>query len=244
MQAKAELMGRKTAMTDDEVFRLSMIVLNTTYSLQTEPIVEPWSWFFRDFVQSHALVKVVSELCKGTSSSVHYNNINEAWHFVEKILQRIPPIRRRDPEVSPIITLMALARRSRVGSYAGQAGEEHSHPAQVALYTPQETPMDSHNVIGSLQAFPDAWAENAVLWSDKFLTAAITTPESIIGGGSAVQSPEVSSRSASVGNLMMSQADSRWSIEDLPLVDPNMSNVDWSQWNDSLDVFDTKFGPA
>jgi hypothetical protein len=237
-------MCRKSAMTDNEAFRLSMIVLRTTYELQTAPRAEQWSWFFRDFVQSHALIKVVSELCKGASSNVDPANASDAWLFIEEIVERIPPSRRRDPSVSPIITLMAHARRSRASSSAtpSGAGQPHQTLQGYPAHITHESPTGYGHPVELIQKFTDTWAQNAVYWGDKFLRAAITTPNTTTGGDSAVSSPAVATIRSS-GTPADSSIDGRLSMADLPLVDSTPKRINWNQWNDSLNIPNTERGP-
>lgn len=241
IQAKAEMMARKPVMSDNEVFQLSLVILRNTYLVQTEQKADPWSWFFRDFVQSHALIKVVSELCKGTSSNVDPASKSEAWAFIDRVVGRIPLLKRQDPAVSPILTLMGLARHSRASSLSSQSSAAY-HPVPSAQPL-QAFPLAQNKIVEPLQAFPDAWTENAICWSSDFLAAAITTPESIVGGDLGFTSP-AAGLAGGVGPSISENMAGLWASPGFQIMDPSLNNIDWSQWDSSMDVFNTNFGPA
>lgn len=213
-------------MSDEEAFSLSLVVLRNTYLIQTDPRAEAWSWIFREFVQSHALIKVVSELCKGPNSTVSLSSLNEAWTFIERVVSRIPPRRLKDPAVSPIVTLMGLARQHRVDFPASQSTSQH-RPEQQSMPSQAPVTISAYNPVEPLQTFPDAWTENAIGWGSSFLNAAIMTPES-----------QTSSDAAA--SRMNSFA---WPTTDAPVAGPPFDNIDWTEWNSSLSVFDTRFAP-
>jgi len=214
-------------MTENEVFRLSLITMKNTYLIQTEPIGAAWAWISRDFVQSHTLVKVISELCKGTTSNIDCANIDDAWLFIDKVVARIPPIRRRDPEISPILNLMSLARRRRLDSlnragYQVQQGQ--------ATYSTINTPTDGFSDTQLFLTFSDAWAANAMTWSSKFLEAAVPIPESMVNEEESMQSSS------------FEHAHGLDSLAEFPEFDLSVANVDWD-WNGSQNVFNTTFAP-
>lgn len=218
-------MSRKSTMSENEAFYLSLVMLRNTYRIQTDPRVGDWSWFFKDFVQSHALVKVISELCKGPTSDVYSTYLSEAWALVKEMVDRIPLFRRRDPVVSPIITLMGLAQHSRASSASSQSSVDYRQT--LPLQTSQMPALGNHYAAKPIQTFADAWVENAIDWGSGFLSAAILTPDSAVGGDVTYASPDRSLYYPGV-----------------PAMETSSVNIDWSQWDCSSNIFNTNFGFA
>ncbi|KAL1304901.1 hypothetical protein AAFC00_003819 [Neodothiora populina] len=232
---KAELMAHRAVQSDNDVFRLSLIVVKNTYHIQTEPRAKVWSWAFRDFVQSHALMRVVSELCKGESLIVDSLAISEAWHFIEFIVKRIPSHRLRDPSIRPIVTLMGLAHKSQTGP-APQQPVRSSFPWRASDTNKGIAPSGN---LESLKAFPDAWAESAITWGSNFLNAAITTLESANISDTSLSSPP----DATIGIDGLSTHTFVWPAPDL-VVNDTCDNIDWSHWDASMTVFNKAFAPG
>lgn len=99
--------------------------------------------------------------------------------------------------------------------------------------------MENYNTTEPLQAFPDAWVENGLQWGTNFLNAAITTPESAYGSDPSAQSPH-----GTVHHHNVRANSFVWPTTDFLITEPSLNNVDWSQWDSSLAVFDTRFPPG
>ena len=65
----------------DVVLSLGVQTLEYTHLLDTDPAAEPWRWFFKTYVQWHALAAVLAELCVQDTGQL----VDRAWRIVEVV---------------------------------------------------------------------------------------------------------------------------------------------------------------
>lgn len=66
----------------NKVFCASIDTIQDSHALKVERRVEQWTWFFRSFVQWHALAYVMAELCHRTDSP----DVDRAWKVLDQVL--------------------------------------------------------------------------------------------------------------------------------------------------------------
>ncbi|KAK6530437.1 hypothetical protein TWF694_003789 [Orbilia ellipsospora] len=106
---------------DDLTFRqyekleMCILILRNMYEIQTEGRIRNWTWFFRDFVQWHALIYALSELCKEPAGPL----AEKTWSVLEPILDLwgVGSASTQHEHLEPISKLVLEARRKRaIGS--------------------------------------------------------------------------------------------------------------------------------
>lgn len=66
----------------NKVFSASIDTIQDSHALKVERRVEQWTWFFRSFVQWHALAYVMAELCHRTGTP----EVDRAWKVLDEVL--------------------------------------------------------------------------------------------------------------------------------------------------------------
>ncbi|THZ72897.1 hypothetical protein D6C85_04417 [Aureobasidium pullulans] len=67
----------------DQLFSASIDTVQYSHALKFEPRIEKWAWFFRGFVQWHALAYVAAELGHRTGTS----EVDRAWKVLNEVLE-------------------------------------------------------------------------------------------------------------------------------------------------------------
>ncbi|EPS41486.1 hypothetical protein H072_4605 [Dactylellina haptotyla CBS 200.50] len=104
------------AFRDGEKLSTSLIILQNMYELQTDARINRWNWFFRDFVQWHALLFTLSEFCKQPKGL----EADRAWDVLEPILEIWDTGLKQQGELeqfAPVTRLVAEARRKRAETH-------------------------------------------------------------------------------------------------------------------------------
>ena len=63
------------------LLKTSVETLELTHLLDTEPVAEKWRWFFKTYVQWHALAATLAELCIETKGQL----VERAWRIVDVV---------------------------------------------------------------------------------------------------------------------------------------------------------------
>ncbi|KAL9031682.1 MAG: hypothetical protein Q9196_000315 [Gyalolechia fulgens] len=68
--------------TKDRLFRTSVDIIQWSNILESEPSTKKWGWLFRTYVQWHAVVFVLSQLCIRTRGP----EVDRAWQVIDEVI--------------------------------------------------------------------------------------------------------------------------------------------------------------
>ncbi|KAF3914459.1 hypothetical protein AA313_de0202761 [Arthrobotrys entomopaga] len=132
----------------NEKLGMSILILRNMYEIQTEERIRNWTWFFRDFVQWHALIYCLSEFCKGPKGKL----AEKTWSTLEPILElwEAGSTSNQHEHLEPISKLVLEARRKRADN--SKTIEEPNPDPVPEILTPSFAPKlletnDSGNTV-------------------------------------------------------------------------------------------------
>ncbi|KAK8149451.1 hypothetical protein G3M48_006911 [Beauveria asiatica] len=90
----------------DQLFTISVKVLELSYQLLTNPAFAPWTWHSKTHVQWHAVAFVLSEICSRPPS----HDCDRAWEYAQTVYNRWKMKEHKGNLWRPIKRLMAKAQ--------------------------------------------------------------------------------------------------------------------------------------
>lgn len=113
----------KPELSRDELFVMSISILEGSQFLETAPELESWAWVSRKYVQWHPLAYVLTEL--NSPSRQPGNLVDRAWRVIDSLYrdnhERIAD-RSNESIVLPIEKLWRRARRRRAETQVSEPG--------------------------------------------------------------------------------------------------------------------------
>lgn len=126
----------------DQLFSASIDTVQYSHALKFEPRIEKWAWFFRGFVQWHALAYVAAELGHRTGTS----EVDRAWKVLDEVLENKHATSKGSDKSAlwkPMHWLIQRAREVRVADL-----KSRTDPSSVTMFDAcgGETRSDLTNV--------------------------------------------------------------------------------------------------
>lgn len=232
-------------LTRDRVLAISAEILELAYALEREPSAAHWRWFFRSWVQWHALAVALAELCVRNNGTL----VDRAWTVIDVVYEPWATHiadSRNGMLWRPISKLMTKAQANRsTSSSAGTFSSPKSTTSESMMSSPQQPPY-----IASVQPLKVAPpTTRADLGMDQTLQHMMMQHQ--IG-----QAPELSvsfhqqSLPLSPPIQTAQQTLPGFAPQQMLPVFPtfgtgeNMDMINWAEWDEFMQDFETENGPG